>query len=313
MQPYSQETLGSFLVRWAWARGEQPAVLSHRLGLGYFVWTRDLDRSLSEEMLQAIAAASGCRLEQVRCMTYCSQLAAAAVPVHRSGFLPWLLPLGIYHRRRLRFGQLFCPACLREDMPRHLHMHWRLASSWICLRHGVSLMDACPHCGAPFAPYRNDSLVLGRCECCAFALYSAHPSTCSARQQAQQERVDALWRQAFLGQPLPLALAYRLITQRAKKAPDFSGAGEPWSYWRIFARSHLLENALARFDEDMECYTREVGVQECYVRALPQARTTPRSCWEVPRDPQLRARRILQIALRLSVRRSTASRVRARL
>lgn len=80
MQPYSQETLGSFLVRWAWARGEQPAVLSHRLGLGYFVWTRDLDRSLSEEMLQAIAAASGCRLEQVRCMTYCSQLAAAAVP-----------------------------------------------------------------------------------------------------------------------------------------------------------------------------------------------------------------------------------------
>src|SRR5256885_736860 len=102
MQPYSQETLGSFLVRWAWARGEQPAVLSHRLGLGYFVWTRDLDRSLSEEMLQAIAAASGCRLEQVRCMTYCSQLAAAAVPVHRSGFLPWLLPLGIYHRSEER-------------------------------------------------------------------------------------------------------------------------------------------------------------------------------------------------------------------
>src|SRR5258708_10354289 len=31
---------------------------------------------------------------------------------------------------------------------RSLHMHWRLASSWICLRHGVSLMDACPHCGA---------------------------------------------------------------------------------------------------------------------------------------------------------------------
>ena len=113
--------------------------------------------------------------------------------------------------------------------------------------------------------------------------------------------------------PAALALAYRLITQRAKKAPDFSGAGEPWSYWRIFARSHLLENALARFDEDMECYTREVGVHECYVRALPQARTTPRSCWEVPRDPQLRARRILQIALRLSVRRSTASRVKARL
>src|SRR5258708_3712402 len=132
-------------------------------------------------------------------------------------------------------------------------------------------------------------------------------------RSAQQERVDALWRQAFLGHPLPLALAYRLITQRAKKAPDFSGAGEPWSYWRIFARSHLLENALARFDEDMECYTREVGVHECYVRALPQARTTPRSCWEVPLDPQLRARRILQIALRLSVRRSTASRVKARL
>ena len=91
MQPNPQETLGSFLVRWAWARGEQPAVLSHRLGLGYFIWTRDLDRSLSEDVLETIAAATGCRLEQVRCMTYCSQLTAAEVPVHRSGFLPWLM------------------------------------------------------------------------------------------------------------------------------------------------------------------------------------------------------------------------------
>ncbi|MCX7507575.1 hypothetical protein [Delftia tsuruhatensis] len=132
-------------------------------------------------------------------------------------------------------------------------------------------------------------------------------------QQSQQERVNALWAQAGLGQPLPLAKIYRFITQTAKTAPDFSGAGEPWSYWRILARSHLLESALATFDEDMQSCTRELGVQECYVRAMPRARAASRSCWEVPRDPQLRARKIVQIALRLSLRRSTASRVRTRL
>jgi hypothetical protein len=122
-----------------------------------------------------------------------------------------------------------------------------------------------------------------------------------------------LWAQAYLGQPLPLARVYRLITQTAKTAPDFSGAGEPWSYWRVLARAHLLENVLASSDEEIDCCTREFGVHECYVRALPRARAASRSCWEVPRDPQLRARKIVQIALRLSLRRSTASRVRTRL
>ena len=196
MQPYSQETLGSFLVRWAWARGAAcslvsstgPGLLRLDQGSGPQLVRGDVASHCSGQWLQAGAGSLYDLLQSAGCSssTCAPQRLSALAAAFR-----------IYHRRRLRFGQLFCPACLREDMPRHLHMHWRLASSWICLRHGVSLMDACPHCGAPFAPYRNDSLVLGRCECCAFALYSAHPSTCSARQQAQQERVDALWRQAF--------------------------------------------------------------------------------------------------------------------
>lgn len=310
MLPLPNETLGSFLTRWAWARGEEPASLSHRLGLGYFVWRQDLDRSLPQTMLCTIAQTVGVEVSVIQDMTYCAWLAQADVPVQRSGFQPWLTPVGIYHRRRLRFGQLFCPLCLKEDAHRHVHLEWRLASTWICTRHQVSLMDSCPCCGAPFAPYRNDSLMLGRCERCALPLYTAHPSSCSAYQVALQEYANALWCQAAEGDPLSLARTYSEIKRVAKSAPDFIYAGEPWSFWRVLQRGQLLETVFAKEVIGRSSAACQSSAQRLYAREDPRTTVRPRTCWVVPKDPQQRAMKIMQIALRLHPKRSLASRVR---
>lgn len=310
MLPMPNETLGSYLTRWAWACGEEPASLSHRLGLGYFVWRQDLDRSLSQTMLCTIAQAVGVEVSVIQDMTYCAWLALAKVPVQRSGFQPWLTPVGLYHRRRLRFGQLFCPLCLKEDTHRHVHLEWRIASSWICTRHKVCLMDCCPNCGACFAPYRNDSLMLGRCERCAFPLYTAHPSSCSTHQVELQEYVNAIWHQAAEGNPLPLAWTYSEIKRVAKSSPEFIYAGEPWSFWRVLQRGQLLEIVLASEVLRKNFAACQSNFQRLYTRESARTRVRPRTCWVPPEDPQERAKKIMQIALRLHPKRSMASRVR---
>ncbi len=309
MLPLPGETLGSFLSRWAWARGEEPASLSHRLGLGYRIWCQDLDRSLPDAKLRTIATAAGVEVSRIQGMTYSALLAKAHVPVHRNGFQPWLSPVGLYHRRRLRFGQLYCPLCLKEDTQRHVHRDWRLASTWLCSQHKVCLMDSCPNCGVPFAPYRNDSLLLGRCESCAFALSTARPANCSAHQLGLQARIEALWALAAEGDPLPLSHAYITINRIAKHSPDFAYAGEPWSYWRVLQRGQLLEAVFAK-TVAVHLRAHHENATALYRRAEPVTRARPRTCWQVPKDPAKRAQKLIQIALRLHPKQSLASLVR---
>lgn len=306
MLPLPGETLGSFLCRWAWARGEEPASLTHSLGLGYRVWCQDLDRSLPGAMHAKVAVAAGMEVSHIQSMTYCALLAKAHVPVQRSGFQAWLTPVGLYHRRRLRFGQLYCPLCLKDDEQRHVHQDWRYASTWLCKRHQVCLVDSCPSCGAPFAPYRNDSLLLGRCERCAFALYTTHPARCSAYQLALQVHIDALWANAEAGDPLPLSRAYAAINEIAKHSPDFAYAGEPWNYWRALERGQLMETVLA---QAMKIHPRvgHTNAATIYGRVAPTTRAAPRVCWQVPKDRATRANKLMQIALRLHPKKSRAS------
>lgn len=310
MLALADETLGSFLTRWAWNQGEAPAAFTHRLGLGYFVWRQDLDRGLSPAMLSTVAGAAGVEVRTIQEMTYRMWLTQACVPVRMGGYQAWLAPIGLYHRRRMRFGQLFCPLCLKEDAQRHLHLGWRFSFSWICTKHRVSLMDSCPCCGMPFAPYRDDALMLGRCDRCAFPLYSSKPASCSAYQTALQEYVDVLWHQAIDGEPLPLARVYLAISKVAKSSPDFAHAGEPWGYWRVIERGQLLETVLAQEKGRTYSGRERSCVQRLYATMTASPKARQRGCTLIPKDPQLRAQKLLRMAMCLTPRRLTASRVR---
>lgn len=74
----------------------------------------------------------------------------------RQASVRWVLPLAGQGYRRSRNTALYCPSCLAEPDGVHLPLTWRLSFMTVCEGHGLQLRDACPHCGAPFAPALND-------------------------------------------------------------------------------------------------------------------------------------------------------------
>jgi hypothetical protein len=73
----------------------------------------------------------------------------------------------------LLHGLQYCPECLATGTP-YFRKTWRLGFVVSCEKHGVSLRDACPHCGFPIVPHRLVGQNFEACENCRKAL-SAQP------------------------------------------------------------------------------------------------------------------------------------------
>lgn len=78
--------------------------------------------------------------------------------LRRTGYVDWL--------RRMALDQWFystthhvCPLCLREA-PGVVRLEWRLPWVFICMRHGIRLVDTCPRCRRRPGGMRADSSTL---------------------------------------------------------------------------------------------------------------------------------------------------------
>lgn len=284
------QTIGSLLLHRAWEGGYCPATFAQRIGLGWSVWTRDVDRSLSELAIQQIGQAVNLEVGEVRAMTLTHMLGKAGIPTRRNGFQKWLTPVGIYHRKRLRYGQLYCPKCLKAGNNR-LRMEWRLGSSWICGIHSILLRDSCPNCDAPFAPFRQDALMIGRCDRCSSSLLSG-PLQCGTRREGElQLKVRSLWKQAFEGNTEPLSIFHQFLTNAATKDTAFRRAGEPWSYWRIAERRELLTKVADTFNVEPDLVSETGGLASR--KADKPGYRRRRS---LPSEPSARAELLLKLA-----------------
>lgn len=56
----------------------------------------------------------------------------------------------------------YCEQCLGGDLVPYFRQYWRLASSYICERHGSILRDACWHCQTPIDLSRAEAPALGK-------------------------------------------------------------------------------------------------------------------------------------------------------
>lgn len=132
---------------------------------GTAVWNRDIDVSASSQLIDSLAIASGQSPEVVAELTLSrwEQVTRRepGPPVH--GVYHWIGSIGVYHRRRLRPGLSFCPACLAEGGG--FLRQWRLSFWTVCPIHRTLMLDGCPHCGAPVQPHRQgfDISVCGSC------------------------------------------------------------------------------------------------------------------------------------------------------
>lgn len=254
-------------------------------------------------------------VDDVKAMTLLPMLNDAGLPTQRSGFQRWLTPVGIYHRKRLRYGQLFCQVCLTENEAL-LPLEWRLASTLVCIRHNLLLRDSCPCCDAPFAPYRRDALTTTRCDRCAARLSHGLLPPASNEDCSIQIEMRSMWESALGGNNTSLESVHRAMTVAATQGAEFRRAGEPWTYWRLAERRLLLHKVVALWVLDSQRQELEwIFSGACPAMGaatgakLNSGKKQRRRRCELPKDPSSRAAVLLKMAARVKFPRRPKSRI----
>jgi hypothetical protein len=260
----SGELLSWWLHRFAWANAVSNHTLLARLIGGRAVWPRDVDRFMPGDVLRAVAGA--CAMDEPKLL---------AATLHRfegtlfpqltvGGWLPWITPVGVYHRLYRHHGQAFCPSCLREDRP--LALAGRVAFEVGCLRHQHGLYDACPRCDAPITFARVSLARLGRypCPCCGHNLATALPRPLSGRAMAFEHRCHRVLKEGVgkVGCQVVTAEAFfagaRILvrglygrgrlngltdtyaSRRLRRPTGAIRSLTPFEHWRLTERMHAL-------------------------------------------------------------------------
>lgn len=181
-KPLPDELLSSWIVRIAGANGLKLQTFCDRtFGKEHQIWNRDIDRYAPPWLLASLARHTGTPAKSVRDTTLGIYRGRLYRRKHDAGQLRWILPLGVYHRTRRRFGMQFCPRCLGEGDEVYFRTRWRVAALTFCAEHQLCLHDRCPACEAPVAYHRRE---LGRpnitdpgslflCHACNFDLRNA--------------------------------------------------------------------------------------------------------------------------------------------
>lgn len=177
------ELLSSWLVRVAWAnRLKVHSLCVQMAGNDAPVWSRDIDRLLPAWFLYEIERLTGTPASTAKAagLDGIAESLNGCKP-NRIGNETWLLPLGIWHRKRRRFGVQYCPICLHVPEGQYIRRAWRLAFYTECEVHRVLLHDRCYACGAPVTYFRADvglrrrpeAPSMGTCSNCEAPLFKA--------------------------------------------------------------------------------------------------------------------------------------------
>lgn len=154
-QPFQDELLSSWLVRLSVSNGwHLHTFCSTVLGCQVPVWNRDIDKFYQPELLRCLQKATGKSTTQINRLSLQDFNGILFSGSTDAAFLPWILPLGIYHRTHRRGGLQICPDCLREQKTPYFKKEWRLGFVTICMKHKVQLLDKCPSCKSPIVFHR---------------------------------------------------------------------------------------------------------------------------------------------------------------
>jgi len=158
--PLNGEILSSWMVRLAHAYGYKVQTFYNLVfGRRIEIWNRDIDRSASIELLEALARHTGTPFEVVKATTLAAYEGSVFDYHDPNRYTHWVLPAGIYHRKRRRFSMQYCSVCLAIGEIPYFRRFWRLGFITRCPEHGNLLKDCCSTCGAPVVFHRAE---LGR-------------------------------------------------------------------------------------------------------------------------------------------------------
>lgn len=161
-QKLDDELLSSYLLRSARLHASLPHTFCAIHMPEFPVWYRDVDRSPSAALIKRIAFLSKFSEAEIEQMTFRSLWHVFG---EKSGIIPWVRPLGIWHRKRTAFGLQYCPACL-QNRPQYFRRSWRLAFMTFCPDHRIRLLDKCTQCDSPIAAHRAIENRIFNCNIC---------------------------------------------------------------------------------------------------------------------------------------------------
>jgi hypothetical protein len=160
------ELLSSFLARVVFAHCSTPHRFLNLFWPNRPIWNRDIDRDPDAQWLVDVASLMGLTPEEIEGLTLREhRRALVSAKEATPGDTPFLLSVGVFHRKRRLHGLQYCPLCLGEG-PAYFRREWRLTFIVGCDRHKVPLRDACPHCDAIVMPHRLAKRGLEFCYSC---------------------------------------------------------------------------------------------------------------------------------------------------
>ncbi|WP_370650551.1 TniQ family protein [Kordiimonas sp. SCSIO 12603] len=162
--PLPDEVFSSWLIRTAEVNAPRLHTFCKLHWGNTQIWTRDIDVHGGKNLLQIMSEKTGTNLELARNTLIQSYEGTVFEKLNPYGTTRWVLPIGIRHRIRYKFGQQMCPLCLKEDHIPYYRKHWRLAFNSSCLRHGIILNDRCWKCNSPIIPSRNGLISCHECK-----------------------------------------------------------------------------------------------------------------------------------------------------
>jgi hypothetical protein len=144
------------MVRLAFANGfKLHTFYSGLIGYKGPIWNRDIDRHPSNELILLLHTQTGQPIQRLRQLTLSSFDGILFDSLSVVGNNAWVLPVGVFHRVRRRFGMQYCPLCLKSDLIPFYRKTWRLALHVICPKHQCVMEAHCPSCTAPIAYHRH--------------------------------------------------------------------------------------------------------------------------------------------------------------
>lgn len=155
--PLPDELLSSWMLRLARGNNLKLQTFSRLVfGRSANIWTRDIDVSASDHILKALCECTGATQQEAYDSTLRAYAGTFVEKVCSNRQSRWILPWGIYHRKRRRCGLQFCPLCLQTDSDPYFRRSWRLAFFTECPIHHVILWDCCPNCHEPVTIHRGE-------------------------------------------------------------------------------------------------------------------------------------------------------------
>ncbi|MGA9995644.1 MAG: TniQ family protein [Pyrinomonadaceae bacterium] len=178
LKPMEDELLSSWLVRLARFHGLKLHKFSSTVWPGKQIWNRDIDKSADAEIVRTLSVKTGTPVERVKVTTLAAYEDILYEKHNLFGPSSWIMPVGVYHRTRKKFGLQYCPLCLAEDKEPYYRRKWRLAFMVLCEKHHIVLYDRCSKCAEPINFHRDElgnhrkqvATSLTRCHVCRFDL-----------------------------------------------------------------------------------------------------------------------------------------------